>query len=51
VNVDDFENPYYKLEQEMSINDAAQFTLGTKKSIYEYDENLEDETLRLIMNP
>ena len=38
-------------EQEMSINDAAQFTLGTKKSIYEYDENLEDETLRLIMNP
>ena len=35
----------------MSINDKAQFTLGTKKSIYEYEENLEDETLRLIMNP
>lgn len=51
VNVDDFENPYYKLEDERSINDAAQFTLGTKKSIYEYEENLEDETLRLIMNP
>lgn len=51
VNIDDLENPWYKLEHEMSINDKAQFTLGTKKTIYELEENLEDETLRLIMNP
>jgi hypothetical protein len=25
--------------------------LGTKKTIYEHEENLEDETLRLIVNP
>jgi len=36
---------------EVSINQKAAMTLGTKKSIYEYEENLEDETLRLIMNP
>ena len=51
VNIDDIENPWYKLEHEMSINDKAQFTLGTKKTIYELEDNLEDETLRLIMNP
>lgn len=35
----------------MTINDQANIVLGSKKSIYELDENLEDETLRLIMNP
>jgi len=52
VNLDDFENPYFKMVFEMSINDKAEHTLGTKKtSTYEFDEDLEDETLRLIMNP
>lgn len=35
----------------MTINDQAEHVLGSKKSIYEMDDNLEDETLRLIMNP
>ena len=35
----------------MTINDRATIVLGSKKSVYEMDENLEDETLRLIMNP
>lgn len=39
------------MEKMISINDKAAFTFGTKKTIYEHEENLEDETLRLIMNP
>lgn len=35
----------------MSINDSASFTLGNKKSAFDAPENLEDEMLRLIMNP
>lgn len=41
----------YMLAAEERINDPPNFTLGTKKSIYEHEEDLEDETLRLIMNP
>lgn len=35
----------------MSINDNASFTVGTKKSAFDAPDNLEDEMLRLIMNP
>lgn len=51
VNVSDPQNPWYKLETEVSIEEPPNFTLGTKKTIYEHGEDLEDETLRLIMNP
>jgi WD40 repeat protein len=51
VNVSDPQNPWYKLETEVSIEEPPNFTLGTKKTIYEHEEDLEDETLRLIMNP
>lgn len=36
---------------ERSISDPPALVLGSKKSIYAEDDNLEDETLRLIMNP
>lgn len=51
MDIYDLMNPMYKLETEKSIDDPPNFTLGTKKSIYEHEENLEDETLRLIVNP
>ena len=35
----------------MNINASASFTLGTKKQAFDAPENLEDEMLRLIMNP
>jgi hypothetical protein len=35
----------------MSINDPTEHVFGSKPSIYELEDNLEDETLRLIMNP
>lgn len=35
----------------MSINDKPKFVMGTKKTVYELDENLEDDDLRIIMNP
>jgi hypothetical protein len=35
----------------MSINDSPKVTMGTKKSVYDHEENLEDDMLRLIMNP
>ena len=39
------------IEKEMSISEAPEVTIGSKKSIYEEEDNLEDDTLRLIMNP
>lgn len=51
VNLEDFDNPYYQMMEERSINDKPSHVLGTKSGIYEQDEDLEDETLRLIMNP
>jgi hypothetical protein len=35
----------------MSICDPAAQVFGSKPSVYELEDNLEDETLRLIMNP
>ena len=35
----------------MSINDSASFVLGNKKSPFDEPEALEDEMLRLILNP
>ena len=34
-----------------SITDAAQFTVGAKRSQYDQDDNLEDQALRLLLNP
>lgn len=51
IFLEDIETPDYNLEYEMSINDNSEYVLGAKKSIYEQDEELEDETLRLLMNP
>jgi len=35
----------------MNINGDVSFTLGGKKSAFDAPENLEDDMLRLIMNP
>ena len=51
VNVQLTDMPDAQMVCERSINDAPAFVLGSKKSIYADDDNLEDETLRLIMNP
>mmetsp|Transcript_11084 Transcript_11084/g.18565 ORF Transcript_11084/g.18565 Transcript_11084/m.18565 type:complete len:571 (-) Transcript_11084:750-2462(-) len=53
----DPDSPDYQLESEMDINLDAQAdagfqqVIGTRMSIYEQEEELEDETLRLLMNP
>lgn len=51
ANIDYLEETYAECQLEMDINDKPNRILGTKKSVYEYEENLEDDTLRLIMNP
>ncbi len=35
----------------MRIDDLATHTFGAQKNNYELDDNLEEETLKLIMNP
>lgn len=47
-NVDNVE---FSMLQEMDINDRAEHEVGAKKGFYENDDNLEDDMLRLIMNP
>ena len=38
-------------EHEMSINDKASYTISNRKGAHDQADNLEDEMLRLIMNP
>lgn len=49
IPMDENEDHYYELKS-MSILDAPNFE-HPNASIYEGDDNLEDETLKLIMNP
>lgn len=54
VNIDDLENPDAPvIEHEMCINnpDPGQYTVGSKKSKYDADDNLEDEALKVLMDP
>lgn len=51
ANAEYLEDTYASCQVEWDINAKAERELGTKKSVYEYEENLEDDTLRLIMNP
>ena len=46
-----YDGSYYSIDHTMSINDKASYTIGNKKGAHDAPENLEDEMLRLIMNP
>lgn len=51
VNVQVMEFASAQCLEVKSIFDPPNFTIGTKKSVYAEDDNLEEDTLRLIMNP
>jgi len=51
ANVQDLKAPIVSLECEMDINAQTENIYATKRSIYDAEDNLEDETLRLLMNP
>ena len=52
VNVEDYERPYYNMEAEKSIADTKKAHVVQKTGFADDEnDNLEDETLRLIMNP
>jgi WD40 repeat protein len=52
VTVDDLDYPSYSCKCEMSINDQPDFIFGGNKgTMYDYEDDLEDDTLRLLMNP
>jgi hypothetical protein len=52
VTVDDVQFPSYTCKCEMSISDEPDHVFGNNKgTIYDQEDDLEDETLRLLMNP
>ena len=51
ANVQEHNSAFVTLEYETDINEYTENVMATKKSIYDAEDNLEDETLRLLMNP